>query len=275
MTEEAPKRRNTGLIIILVVIAALLVLCCLLALVAAMFIPRVSTWRGPVSSVEIPRVGVNESTRELDRAFQVQGNVVLEVSNEVGDIIIEGTDDGQVIVETLVQAYGATTADAERIADDVDLTIEQDGDRIRASARNPQGLRLEGRSPSVRFMIRMPREATVQVSSNVGRVAVTDLVGAATIKSDVGDVEVRDFVMRDDTRIETSVGRILVELPDDAAFVVDAQANVGDIDTEFDVRGASARRTPPGDRLQGEVGDAPQMELRLRTNTGDITIAAD
>lgn len=278
MAGEAPRRGNTGLIIVLVVIGALLVLCCLLALVAALFIPRTSILRGPVTSVEVPIPSGRavEATRQLAHAFRVEGDVVLDVSNQVGDIIIEGTDDGQVIVEALVRAYGATSADAERAADEVELTIEERGTgRIRAIGRHRQGLEFGGRSPTVRFMIRVPREATVQVSSNVGRVEVTDIVGSATIKSDVGDVVVREFVMRDDTRIETSVGRILVELPDDASFVVDAQTNVGNIDTEFDVRGASERRTPPGDRLQGEVGNAPQNELRLRTNTGDITIATD
>jgi len=277
MTNEAPKRRNTGLIILIVVIAGLLLLCCALALVAAFLLPRVSSQTGPGGFLSVPGSGgAVEATRELDRAFQVQGAVVLDVSNQVGDVIIEGTDDGQVVVEALVRGYGATTEEAERASDDVALTIDQRSDgRIRAEARIPQGMRFQGRSPTVRFMIRVPRETTLQVSNNVGRIEVTDVVGSAMIKSDVGDVVVRRFTMRDDTRIEGNVGRILVELPGDSAFIVDAETNVGDIDSEFDVRGAAPERRPPGDRLQGEVGENPQWELRLRTSTGDISIQAD
>ena len=77
------------------------------------------------------------------------------------------------------------------------------------------------------------------------------------------------------TRASRSAWGILRRLPADSAFTVDAQTNVGDIDTAFDVRGAAEERIPPGDRLQGEVGANPQVELRLRTNTGDITLAAD
>jgi hypothetical protein len=276
MTSEAPKRRNTGLIVVLIVIAVLLLFCCALAALAALIYPWMSVQRGPASLLDIPRAGGVEATRELDRAFQVSDRVVLDVSNQVGDVIIEGTDDGQVIVEALVRAYGATTTDAERIADEVELTMEQRADdRIRVIGRYRRGLEFQGRSPSVGFMIRVPRDTTVRVSSDVGRVEVTDVDGSAAITSNVGDVIVREFTMRDDTRIEASVGRILVELPADSAFVVDAETNVGDIDTEFEVRGAAPQRVPPGDRLQGEVGDNPQVELRLRTSTGDITIAAD
>ena len=274
MTNEAPKRRNTGLIILIAVIAGLLLLCCALLLVAAFLFPRVSSRTGPGGFLSVPGSGgAVEATRELDRAFPVQG---AEVSNQVGDVIIEGTDDGQVVVEALVRGYGATTDQAQRAADDVEVTVEQQGEgRIRAEARTPQGLRFQGRSPTVRFMIRVPREVTLQMSNNVGRIEVTDVVGSAMITSDVGDVVVRRFTMRDDTRIEGNVGRILVELPSNAAFIVDAETNVGDIDTAFDVRGATPERRPPGDRLQGEVGENPQWELRLRTNTGDISIEAD
>lgn len=273
MTEGTARRRNTALIVVLAVIAALVLCGCALVAVGAWLYPLARTQGGMVGT---PRAGAVEVTRELDRAFQVQGDVVLDVSNEVGDVIIEGTDDGQVVVESLVRAFGATTTDAERIADGVELTIEERaGGRIHVSARLPQGRAFQGRSPTVRFMIRVPRQAEVQVSSNVGRVQVSDLHGAVMIASDVGDAEVRDFAMRGDSRIETSVGRILIELPADSAFIVDAQTDVGDIDTEFDVRGASERRTPPGDRLQGEVGEDPGVELRLRAGTGDITIAAD
>jgi len=262
----------------LIVIGVLFLCCCSLAVLGAALYPWVTEQRGPAGILELPSGGGVEATRELDRAFQVPDGVVvvLDVRNQVGDIIIEGTDDGQVIVEALVRAYGATTADAERAADEVELEIEQQADnRIRVIGRYRRDLAFQGRSPSVRFMIRLPRDATLQICSGVGRVEVSDVAGSATITSEVGDVIVREFAMDDDTRIEASVGRILVELPADSAFVIDAETQVGDIDTEFEVRGAAPQRLPPGDRLQGEVGNAPQVELVLRTNTGDITIAAD
>lgn len=266
-----------GLIVALAVIAGLLVLCCLLALVGAIAFSRFRVRDGVIGWPQIPgRNGAVEATRELDRAFPVQGAVVLDVRNPVGDVTIEGTEDAQVVVESLVRAFGASVEEAQRNVDAVDVIIAEEGvGRIRVEARVAQGQRFQGRSPTVRLIIRVPREVSLQVANNVGRVEVTDVVGSATITADVGDVVLRGFTLRDDTRIEVGVGRILVALPADSAFTVDAQTNVGDIDTAFDVRGAAEERIPPGDRLQGEVGANPQVELRLRTNTGDITLAAD
>jgi len=273
---DGARRGNTALIVVLIVIGVLMLCCCSLAAAGALLYPWIGEERGAAGVADMPSGGGVEATREVDRAFRVQGEVVLDVSNQVGDVTIEGADDGQVVVEALVQAYGATTADAERAADEVEVTVEQRGDnRIRVVGRYRQGLEFRGRSPSVRFLIRVPHQTSVVAVCRVGRVDVADIEGSANISSDVGDVIVREFTMRGDTRIEVGVGRILVELPSDAAFVLDAQTNIGDIDTEFDVRGASPERVPPGDRMWGEVGDDPQVKLVLRTNTGDITIAAD
>ena len=93
-----------GLIVALAVIAGLLVLCCLLALVGAIAFSRFRVRDGVIGWPRSRGGTAPSRPRELDRAFPVQGAVVLDVRNPVGDVTIEGTEDAQVVVESLVRA---------------------------------------------------------------------------------------------------------------------------------------------------------------------------
>jgi len=227
-----------------------------------------------IGGLGLPRVvGGVQATRELDQAFPVEGEVTLDLTNQVGDVFVEGTDDGQVVVEALVTAYGANAADAEAAADRTEvIATQEDAGRIRVIGRYPQSSTFRGRSPNVRFTVRVPRNCAVVVQNNVGRVQVDDIEGTVNARTDVGDVEIRNLIMRGDTQVRVNVGRIVVDLTTEEGFLVNARTNVGDIDSEFQVRGASERRAPPGDELIGEVGDDPQHTLDLQTRTGDISI---
>ena len=194
MMDDTPRPprsgRNTGLIVILLVIAALLTCCC--ALVAAAAISR-SLMGREIGSFGLPRVfGGVQATRELDQAFPVEGEVTLDLTNQVGDVFVEGTDDGQVVVEALVTAYGANAADAEAAADRTEvIATQEDAGRIRVIGRYPQSSTFRGRSPNVRFTVRVPRNCAVVVQNNVGRVQVDDIEGTVNARTDVGDVEIR------------------------------------------------------------------------------------
>ena len=277
MTERSEKRRGRTWIIVVVIIVILLVLCGCVAVVAGIAVwsgqrPGVWPWRGTLEGIEVPRIGgQTEATRELADVFDVETPVLVEVENNVGSIEIVGTDEQEVVVEVVIRGYGSTRAQAEQAADDVEITMEQrDEDHIYVVGRTPS--RTLRQTPNVAFVLHVPRECDLEITNNVGDVHVQEIDGAANIEVDVGTIDVRGWTMTQDSYLSTDVGKIQARLWEESAFYLDASANVGDIDTDFDVEGARDRQLVPGDRLEGAVGEDPYIELRVRTDVGDIKI---
>jgi len=280
---ETPQRnrRNTWVIVVVVGAILLLLLCaCLAAVAATGWFAFVLPWqRGGVSGIEINRSdrigGQVEVQRTLEESFNVSTPVLLDVTNEVGRVIITGADQEGVTVQAVVRGYGNTETAAEESADQVNVEIQQvDDNQIRLEGDIPEGVRM-GNSPAVDWIVRVPRDTRVQVRNNVGEVQVENIVGSLLLHVDVGEIRVRDFTMNDNSEITTNVGQITVELPADSAFVVEANTGVGNITSEFDVATTRSDRPGPGDSLEGPVGTNPEVTLVLRTSTGEINLLAD
>ena len=300
---EAPqvqeKRSNTPIILIIVGAVLLLLLCCCVVVFGANAIFRARSVDTGVSfldrGVSIVReiapfaTGQVEAAHTLEETVtEIDTPVTIEVDNQVGEVRIIGADVDTVQVSALVRAWGDSDAQAQENLDRVRVTVDTvAADHVRVTGSFPQRL-YPRRSPSVQLTIRVPRDGVVDASTNVGEVTVEgisgdvtartnvgeigveDVAGALQLTTDVGDIRVDDWTMTGDSRLETNVGRVRVGLRD-AAFTLDAQTNVGNIDTEFDVDGEEERRVP-GERLTGAVGENPQMNLVLRTGTGEITL---
>lgn len=300
MPEPRERRSNTALIIILAAAVLLLLACCC---VATVLFAR-SRFDGPgrfgfdfnFPGTIIER-GINvagdrvEEVTTRERTFEnVTTPLTLRVDNKVGRIEVRGADTDTVRISATVKTYGDSQSEASRRQDQVTVNMEQPSNaEVVITATYPNSLS-EGRSPVVDLVIEVPTEADVDLQTDVGEIVVRDLVGAAEIASNVGDVTVRElqgtlqlqtnvgsttvqsFTMEGSSSVTGRVGDVTVELVGDPAFTLDAETNVGDIDSEFDVDGERDNDIGPGDRLEGTVGDNPTMELTLRTNTGSIRL---
>ena len=273
MTERSEKPRSKTWIIVVVIIVILLVLCGCVAVAVGIAVwsrqpPGLWPWEG----IEVPRLGLQtEAARELDYVLDVDTPVLVEVENNVGSVEIVGTDEDEVWVEALVRGYGATRAQAEQAAGDVEVTIEQrDEDHIYVVGRTPS--RTFRKTPNVAFVLHVPRECDLDVTNNVGDVRVKEIDGAAHIQVNVGSIDIRGWNMTQDSYLSTDVGKIQVRLWPESSFYLDAATNVGDIDIDFEIEGPRPKRPGPGDRLEGAVGEDPYIELTVRVKTGSIKI---
>lgn len=290
--ERQGSRNSTRTVIIVVAAAVLLLLltCCALAIGANLI------FRGS-RAIAIPerlQIGAVSAEQVREETFDtVETPLVLVVENEVGTVRVVGSDRESVVVEATARAYGATRAAAEENLDRVSVMAEQvSPTRIAVSGAFPQPW-IGGQSPQVEFVIRVPGQTSVQITTNVGEVTVEDLEGEARIQTSVGDVnvngfrgmldlgtsvgdvDVRGWTMLDDSRLSTRVGDIDARLAGSPSFRLDAQTNVGRISSSYDVEGEHNRDRVPGETLQGTVGDAPNVRLTLRTNTGSIRLSPD
>jgi DUF4097 and DUF4098 domain-containing protein YvlB len=105
----------------------------------------------------------------------------------------------------------------------------------------------------------------VVVSTGSGSAEVSDVEGALRVRT--GSVRV-DGTQRGAWELQTGSGGIVVRLPDDAAFDLDAHAGSGEVHTEHPV--AVVGRVTRG-RLAGEVRGGGPL-LQARTGSGGIRI---
>lgn len=289
MSEE-PRRTNRTWIVVVVVLAVLaIVLCACLAVVVganmvrnagtpqvnvepAERVPWLQRWlRSPWSN--LPGIGGGiEARRTMGQTFAAQPGVAVDVDNSVGSVEITGTDKDQVVIDVVVHAYATTSAEAERLADEITVELSQQSDGSVSVATHIPEQSYAGRSPSVDLSIQVPRRCRLTVNQQVGGVNIEDVEAALDARVDVGDLDVRRLTLAGDAQLDVGVGSISVSLPSDATFDLDARTDVGAVDCAFDVQPAQQRRSGVGDVLQGTVGADPTYTLKLTVSTGGITI---
>ncbi|MHB0857611.1 MAG: DUF4097 family beta strand repeat-containing protein [Anaerolineae bacterium] len=272
MSEVPERRKNTWLVVVLAALALLLLCACVTALVLALAAPAA------FRSVSLPGVGNVlggrvEVAEEIERSFEVTTPATLEVSSEVGAILIEGGEGEQVTVRAEVRGYGNTTQQAQQAADGVTVTIEQASEgTVRVESTMPSGIIMRLRSPNVTLTITVPRETHLVVRNAVGNVDIRNVSGRLDVTTDVGEIEVSRITLTDDSRLSTNVGEIHIGLPADVAVNLDASTSVGAIRSDFDVAGGEGSRPGASQRLQGAIGTNPTIRLELSTDTGEIRI---
>ena len=107
----------------------------------------------------------------------------------------------------------------------------------------------------------------VTASTGSGSIELAGINGALKASAGSGGIKV-DGAQQGDWRLDTGSGSITVQLPDDAAFYLDAESRSGGItvDHPLTVQGKISKR-----HIRGEVrGGGPQ--LRIDTGSGSIRI---
>jgi flagellar basal body-associated protein FliL len=282
--DDAPKTNEVGQkkgsrvwIVVLVAVAAILMLCACAAAIVALVSARQYSGdvRGIIESRGEVLTAPNEATRDVQQTLAVEGAPTLVIDNQVGSVEIETGDDDQVVVQATVRAWGADEAEAERLAQQTSVQIVQAAPgriEITAGARGEMGL---GRPPQVELRITMPRQGQVRVNVPVGSVAVNHLVGTVQAQVGTGEIRASGLVMTGDCSLAVQVGSVRAELPRDSAFYLEADTDLGAIQSEFDVAGAGDGREGLEQRLSGAVGQAPAYTLTLHVGAGEVVIAAE
>jgi hypothetical protein len=150
----------------------------------------------------------------------------------------------------------------------------QEGARLTIEAPNSPRNRGDGgihlgswRSPSVSFVVTMPRRVTLQASTGDGAIAARDLTGTVALRT--GDGSVRAERVEGDLRIDTGDGAVSIR-----DLQGGLELNTGDGAIEVTGR-LDALRLNTGDgpiRLEAYDGSAMKGEWTLHTGDGAITV---
>ncbi|MFZ5915328.1 MAG: DUF4097 family beta strand repeat-containing protein [Chloroflexota bacterium] len=257
---------NNRTLIIIAIVVAIVLICCCLAVVAL-------AASGVLSSVKAVTDMRMEASATVERSFDVTTPVTLKVRVNVGQVIVKVGEGDTVRISAVKRVWGQDRQQAEDYLADVQIDIEQpQANRIEIQTVIPARLNRLGRTPSVDLEIWVPRQTDLDLSTEVGGIEVTGVEGAFDVRTNVGDITLRDAHLAGDSQLKTDVGSIDLRLPANSAFTFRAQTDVGDIDLDFDVRNRRQDEQIVGGTVEGEVGDTPTVHLNLKTNTGDIDI---
>jgi hypothetical protein len=174
-------------------------------------------------------------------AIDVDGAADVQIETKSGDIIVKG-------------AVGAVSARSGL----GNVVVEH----------APAGAILETVSGAIRLRA---AKGVLVLTSGYGAIDadVSQATVRATAKSG-GDIKVRGALAEGEHSLHTGYGKVMVTLPADSRFYLDAATNGGAITTRF----ALARTDDKIDRrlLRGAVGDASKVILHLSVDRGDIEV---
>lgn len=226
-----------------------------------------------LAALAVAGCGVNvslddDTTRRVEHDTVPTGDLSrLELVTDNGEVQIRGGGGDEIAVRTVLQ---------ERSEGDAEYSIEVDGDRLAVTGECDASW---WDRCSVGFIVTVPSDFDVDVETNNGRVALTDVIGDVHVETDNGAIEgdrLRSSVVdthTDNGRIRltfddapTSVtarsdnGAIAVRLPDrDLDYSVDADSAHGNVDVDI-------RTDPVADRHVTARSDNGAIDVEYRTS---------
>jgi DUF4097 and DUF4098 domain-containing protein YvlB len=229
--------------------------------------------------------GKAKAVDQWAKTYTVTEGATIEVANTNGRIEVEGTDGTTFDVKAEISVRAGTEDAARDLLKQVEIREESASGRVRLETKYPKGL---GRSSvEVKYILRVPRTARLDVETVNGGITLNALTGIVRAETTNGSVKGRGLaggvtasttnggidvhvtaVSPDGLSFETTNGGIELGVPPDAkgtisARVVNGGINVADIPVE---KTETSRR-----RLEGTMnGGGPA--IKLETVNGGIHV---
>lgn len=229
--------------------------------------------------------GKAKAVDQWARTYTLSETALIEVVNTNGRISVEGTDGTAFDVKAEISAKAGTDEAARDLLKQVEIREEQATGRVRLETRYPKGL---GRSSvEVRYTLRVPRGARIDVETVNGSIELAQLIGQVHAETTNGGVRGRDLggavtatstnggldiamsgVSADGVSLETTNGGIELRLPEQAKGTVSVRCVNGGISvTDLPIEKTETSRR----RLEGTLnGGGPA--IRIETVNGGIRI---
>ncbi|HWL15473.1 MAG TPA: DUF4097 family beta strand repeat-containing protein [Opitutus sp.] len=233
----------------------------------------------------LPLAASAEIERVVEKSFNVQPGGTLSVETSGGSIRVETAQTSQVNVVAKQRIRASSEAEADRLLKDLDLTIEQNGNDVRARAKL-NGIKW-GRQPvQVDFVVSVPTRYHADLRTSGGNVDVGDLDGRLQARTSGGNVtlgritgdvdagtsggDVRLAEGKGRVKLGTSGGNIRVQR---AGGHTELDTSGGNIEIES-VEGSIQADTSGGNVRAGIRGPL-QGDCVLGTSGGQVRVTVD
>jgi hypothetical protein len=227
------------------------------------------------------------ATDEWTHTYPLKAGGEVQIVNTNGKIDVEPTDGAEVVVRAERIARAATDDGARELLPRINIKEEVSPDRVLIQTGRIDGF-LIGAGFEVRYHVRAPKSAVVNVVNTNGQIALTDLSGkvmARTTNGGVigkglsGAVEARttnggvnlDFasVGKDPISAKTTNGGVAISLPDNARADVSATWTNGGIQVSPDLKLEVVEKSRR--RLEGRMNGGGAT-IELHTTNGGIRV---
>jgi putative adhesin len=193
--------------------------------------------------------------------------LTLKVADAAGDVTITGADVDTVQVKVVKTAYDSSQSRADAEVEGIKYIIEQAGNTITLKYELPKSMNFSNNVNTVDFVVTVPREVTVDVNGNLGKVSVAGTKGNVDIKNDFGDATIENI--EGALSVQTNSGEV------NATSIVAGSEN---IDLRSDFGTVILKKAGGKDiTLDSNSGTITLSEVRatgdLTTNTGFGNIA--
>jgi hypothetical protein len=227
------------------------------------------------------------ATDEWTRTYPLTAGGEVRIVNSNGKIEVEGVDGSTVEVRAERIARGATDAAARELLPRIVIREDNKPDRVSLETERMSGIMI-GAAFEVRYHVRAPKNAVINVTNTNGQVALTALDGKVRAHTTNGGVNGKDLTGGVDARstnggvtidmasvgpdsisLRTTNGGVTLTLPDSAKANLSASCTNGGINVsaldKLEISDQSRRRV--AGLLNG--GGTP---IELRTTNGGIRV---
>ncbi len=198
-----------------------------------------------------------QAVETLEKSFEVAGTPRIVVTNEDGRTEVRAHQDPRVLVSVVKEVLRAESdEEALRLAQEVRVRIDQQGDRIEVQTSYPETDWSFSRDAEVlvHIDIRAPARSDLDVSTADGELTVTGFEGNLRLSTEDGDLSVSDC--SGIARVSAEDGDVIVR-----GFEGDLDAGIEDGDL----------------KLEGKLGrltaDAEDGDIDVRLQTGALMTA--
>jgi len=208
--------------------------------------------------------------------------------NITGDLLVETWNGKQVEVQFELVAKAKSEKEAQRFAEMVDLTLDQEDEEISLQVKSPSRAPWRGGDRSVRLTLKVHLPAGMKIESRTsyfdlnlegpfGEVTVDNDYGSVTLRQAKGDVSIRTsydeiILEKIEGRLgaESSYGNISVTDVDAKGEEIILESSYGSITIE-NVKGKVAASTSYG-KIKAVDVDAGDSPLSFKTSYGKIEL---
>ena len=223
----------------------------------------------------------------LTRSFDVSEGGKLVLDTDIGSIEVESSRKDRIKVNVFRKVRGASERKARELLDDFDIEFKQDGKNLYIDAdykRGRRGFLWFGRNRlRVKFVITVPRNYNLDLSTSGGSISVSDLNGEVISRTSGGSLSfgyikgeifgktsggsIRIAGCSGDVDVHTSGGSIKVG---EVTGNIDASTSGGSIRVK-EVKGTIQARTSGG-TIVAYLSAQPKGDCSLKTSGGSINV---
>jgi DUF4097 and DUF4098 domain-containing protein YvlB len=193
---------------------------------------------------------------------KIPANARVLVQNGHGDITVRGSDSGEIRVTAKKSVKSWSDTEAARIADRINVGIEQNGDGYEV---RPSGFDLASSRIGVDMEVTIPKKSVLSVKTEKGDVAVSGMSSDVVVTDMLGDVDVRGTA--GDVNVETRKGDVKVS-------GTKGDVKVSGKGGEIEVNDTTGSLTVEGEFYGPVRVDKAVKGVRMVSSKTDLTLSA-